>query len=152
MPIFNASSFLLFKDETAIGHSKDVKVNIELDLQDSTSKDSQGFKEFIASIIGGSAIVSGLTAYDDSLNFEQFADYVLTRSVQQFYFKDPNENSFIVNAQGIIQSVDEVSDHEKITKFNLNVKFTGIFTAGDNRNWENIFDFWEDISQNWENV
>ena len=104
------------------------------------------------SIIGGKAKVRGLTAYDDSLNFTQFADYVITRAEQQFYFKDPNVNDFIVNAKGIVESVDEVGDHESVTEFNLDIKFTGIFSAGSNRNWENIFEFWEDIARNWENA
>ena len=152
MPVFNASSFLLYKDETAIGHSKDVVITIELDLKESTTKDSQGFAEFMPSIIGGKAKVRGLTAYDDSLNFTQFADYVITRAEQQFYFKDPNVNDFIVNAKGIVESVDEVGDHESVTEFNLDIKLTGIFSAGSNRNWENIFEFWEDIAREWQNV
>lgn len=152
MPLINASSFLLYKDQTAIGFSKDVNFNFDLDLKEITSKDSQGFSEYLPSIIAGQASVNGLTAYNDSLNFEEFADQVLTRASQVFYFKDPGNADFIIRGTGFIQSVDEVGDHESITEFNLEIVITGVYSAGDERNWENIFEFWEDIATNWENV
>lgn len=152
MPILNATSFLLFRDTVPIGHSQEVNFNFEVDLTEITSKDSQGFSEYLPFIKGGSASVKGLTAYNEVLNFEQFADYVLTRSTQIFYFKDPNNADFVINGTGYIESVDEVGEREGITEFNAEIKLTGIFTAGDNRNWENIFDEWEDIATNWENT
>lgn len=152
MPLINASSFLLYKDQQVIGHSKDVKFEFDVDLTEITNKDSQGFAEYLPLIKGGTASVSGLTAYDDSLNFEEFADQVLTRSSQVFYFKDPNNEEFIIRGDGFIESVDEVSDHESITEFNLKIKLTGVITAGDTRNWENIFDLWENIASEWQNT
>lgn len=152
MPLINASSFLLYKDETAIGHSQEVNFKFEVDLAEITNKDSQGFAEYLPFIKGGSASVKGLTAYNDSLNFTQFADQVLTRATQVFYFKDPNNEEFVIRGTGYIESVDEVGDHESITEFNLEIKLSGVYTAGDYRNWENIFEYWEDIASNWENT
>lgn len=152
MPILNASSFLLYKDNVPIGHSQEVNFKFEVDLAEITSKDSQGFSEYLPFIKGGSASVKGLTAYNEVLNFEQFADYVITRSTQVFYFKDPNNEEFVIRGTGYIESVDEVGDHESITEFNLEIKLSGVYTAGDDRNWENIFEHWEDIASNWENT
>ena len=153
MPVINSSSFLLFKDQTAIGHSTNTAVQLNVDLPDATTKDSYGWREVIACARGGEITVSGLTAYDDSLNFEQFADAVITRAEQTFYFKESGNNpTFIIRGQGIITSVDETAEFENATTFNLQIKLTGIFTAGDDRNWENIFEFWEDIATQWQNV
>ena len=70
MPIINSSSFLLFRDEDAIGHSKNVTVNLRVDLPDATTKDSYGWKEVIACARGGEVNVKYLTAYNDTLNFQ----------------------------------------------------------------------------------
>jgi len=69
MPLINASSFLLYKDQTAIGHSKNTVFNLNLDLPESTTKDSGGFAEYLPCLRGGTITVNGLTAYNDTLNF-----------------------------------------------------------------------------------
>jgi hypothetical protein len=152
MPVINSSSFLLFKDETAIGHSKNVSVNLRVDLPDATTKDSNGWKEVIACARGGEASISGLTAYDDSLNFKQFADDLILRTKQVFYFKQSGDTDFVIRAEGFISSVDETAEFSNATTFDLEIQLTKIITAGDTRTWENIFDFWEDIATNWENT
>ena len=152
MAIINSSSFLLFRDEDAIGHSKDVTVNLRVDLPDASSKDSNGWKEVIACARGGEVNVKGLTAYNDTLNFKEFADDLILRRKQVFYLKQQNNNDFVIRGEGFISSVDETAEFEKATTFDLEIQLTGVFTAGDSRTWENIFDFWEDIASNWENT
>jgi predicted secreted protein len=152
MPVINSTSFLLFRDQTAVGHSTDTQVTLNLDLPETTTKDSGGWKEFIACARGGQISCNGLTAYDDSLNFEEFCDDVITRSIQTFYFKESSNPTFIIRAEGFIVDVSETAEFENATSFDLNIQLTGIITAGDERNWENIFEFWEDIATQWQNV
>lgn len=153
MALINATSFLLFRDNTAIGHSKSMNVNLRVDLPDATSKDSLGFKEVIACARGGEINVSGLTAYDDSLNFEQFADDLILRNKQIFYFKQNVVNpEFVIRGEGFITSVDETAKFEDITTFDLEIQLTHIITTGADNTWENLFQFWENIATNWENT
>lgn len=152
MPIINSSSFLLFKDETVIGHSKNTSISLRIDLPDATTKDSNGWKEVIACARGGEARVSGLTAYNDSLNFKEFADAVILRTKQVFYFKQDGNTDFVIRGEGFISSVDETAEFNNATSFDVEIQLTKIITAGDTRTWENIFDFWEDIASNWENT
>jgi hypothetical protein len=152
MPIINSSSFLLFKDETVIGHSKNTSISLRIDLPDATTKDSYGWKEVIACARGGEARVSGLTAYNDSLNFKEFADAVILRTKQVFYFKQDGNSDFVIRGEGFISSVDETAEFNNATSFDVEIQLTNIITAGDSRTWENIFDFWEDIASNWENT
>jgi hypothetical protein len=95
-----------------------------------------------------------LTAYNDTLNFNQFSSYIITRAKQLYYFKDnTNDPKLIFRGEGFITSCDEVSEMESVTEFNLEIQLTNIITvATDLRNWENIFEFWEDIATNWENT
>jgi predicted secreted protein len=152
MAIINSSSFLLFRDDDAVGHSKDVTVNLRVDLPDASSKDSNGWKEVIACARGGEVNVKGLTDYNDTLNFKEFCDDLILRRKQVFYLKQQNNTDFVIRGEGFVSSVDETAEYEKATTFDLEIQLTGIFTAGDSRTWENIFDFWEDIATNWENT
>lgn len=154
MPLINASSFLLYKDQTAIGHSKNTVFNLNLDLPESTTKDSGGFAEYLPCLRGGTITVNGLTSYNDTLNFNQFSSYIITRAKQLYYFKDnTNDPKLIFRGEGFITSCDEVSESESVTEFNLEIQLTNVITvATDLRNWENIFEFWEDIATNWENT
>jgi len=153
MPLINASSFLLFKDQQVIGHSKSTTFSLNLDLQDSTTKDSGGFTDYLPSITSGTISVEGLTAYDDSLNFDQFSSYVITRAKQLYYFKELTNPELIFRGEGFVTSCDETSDHESVTSFNIEIQLTNIITVSDDLDtWENIFDVWETISTNWENV
>ncbi len=151
MPV-NGTRLLLFKDQTAIGYSRQISVNIQVDTPNASTKDSLGWREVISCARGGNISVNGLTAYDNTLNFNQFADAVIGKTKQTFYFQEQSDPAFVVRGEGFITVVDEVGDYDDISEFNLEITLTGLFTAGDERNWENIFDFWEDIATNWENT
>ena len=153
MAIINATSFLLVKDETVIGHSTSTSISLNLDLADITNKDSGGWQEHLPMIRGGTISATGLTDYTDNLNFEQFSSYIITRAKKVFYFRDPNDSDgTIYRGDAFVTSVDETGDDGSISEFNLELQLTGIITVGDQRNWENIFEHWEDIATNWENV
>ena len=154
MPLINSSSFLLYKDQQVIGHSKNTTFNLNLDLPESTTKDSGGFAEYLPCLRGGNISVEGLTAYDDTLNFDEFSSYIITRAKQVYYFKDnTNDPKLIFRGEGFITSCDEVGNLESVSEFNVEIQLTNIITVSDDLDtWENIFQFWEDISQQWENV
>ena len=153
MPLINATSFLLVKDTTVIGHSKNTTFSLQLDLPESTTKDSGGFAEYLPCIRSGSISVNGFTSYSDSLNFDEFSGYVITREKHTYYFKEPSNPKLIFRGEGYVTSVDEVGDHESVSEFNVEITLTDVITvSGDQQTWENIFDQWETIADEWENV
>tara|TARA_Y100000114_G_scaffold142732_1_gene149596 strand:+ start:206 stop:667 length:462 start_codon:yes stop_codon:yes gene_type:complete len=153
MPLINASSFLLVKDTNVIGHSTSTSLSLDLDLPNITTKESAGFAEYLPCIRGGTISVSGLTAYNDTLNFKEFTSYVITKAKNVYYFKEPSNPKLIFRAEGFITSVDETADHEDITSFNIEIQLTNDITvSGDQQTWENIFDFWETIATEWQSV
>ena len=155
MAVINASSFLLLKDTTVIGHSKNTNFSINLDLPDATNKDSLGWQEVITGVRSGSISCECLTDYSDALNFEQIAEMIITKQKAVFYFKQPTNTRLVLRGEGYISSVDETAEFETATSFNLEINLTGIFTISDiteGRTWENIFEKWEDISDQWQDV
>ena len=155
MPVINASSFLLLKDTTVIGHSRSTSFNVNVDLPDATNKESNGFQEVIAGVKSGTISCDCLTDYSDSLSFSQLSEMVITKEKAVFYFKDIANNKFLLRGEGFVQSVDETAEFENATSFNLEINLTGVFTITDpsqGLTWDNVFAKWEDIADNWEYV
>jgi predicted secreted protein len=155
MPVINASSFLLLKDTTVIGHSRSTSFNVNVDLPDATNKESNGFQEVITGVKSGTISCDCLTDYSDSLSFSQLSEMVITKEKAVFYFKDIANNKFLLRGEGFVQSVDETAEFENATSFNLEINLTGVFTITDpsqGLTWDNVFAKWEDIADNWEDV
>ncbi len=124
MAIINATSFLLVEDQTVIGHSTSTSISLNLDLIEITTKDSGGWQEHLPSIRGGSISATGLTNYSDNLNFEHFTSYVITKAVKTFYFRDPEDaDGTIYRGEAFVSSVDETSEAENVTEFNLELTY-----------------------------
>ena len=155
MAVINATSFLLLKDTTVIGHSKSTSFNVNVDLPDATNKESNGFQEVIAGVKSGTISCDCLTDYSDSLSFSQLSEMVITKEKAVFYFKDIANNKFLLRGEGFVQSVDETAEFVNATSFNLEISLTGVFTITDpsqGLTWDNVFAKWEDIADNWEDV
>lgn len=152
MALLNSSDFLLFADETALGHSKETTFSLEADLVSSTTKNSNGWQEFLQGVRSGRLTVSGLTDYNDALNFEQLVSYVITRQSISFYFKDFAGGNFIINGTGYIESVTENADAEGLVNFDVDIVLYGLVSASQQRVWNTIFDTWNTIATQWQNL
>lgn len=155
MAVINATSFLLLKDTTVIGHSKSTSFNVNVDLPSATNKESDGFQEVIAGVKSGTISCDCLTDYSDSLNFSQLSEMIITKEKAVFYFKDTVNNKFLLRGEGFVQSVDETAVFENATSFNVEINLTGVFTITDpteGLTWDTVFANWENIADNWEDV
>ena len=152
MAVINATSFLLLKDQTVLGHSTGTVINLQQDLADATTKDSQGWQEFLAGIRSGTIRAEGLTDYSDSLNFGQLQEMLITRSINNFYFKQPANERLIFRGDGFVSNISEVAENNGAVSFNVEIQLTGLFvitdiTEGDT--WDTIFTQWELLNKNW---
>lgn len=155
MAVINATSYLLLKDTTVIGHSKNTTFSVNTDLPDATTKQSLGWQEVIPGVKSGTLSIECLTNYQDTLTFDDLAEMLITKEKAVFYFKDVVNPKLIVRGEGFISTIDETAEFETATSFNVEINLTGIFTITDpseGKTWDNVFDKWEDIATNWEDV
>ena len=129
MAVINASSFLLLKDTTVIGHSKNTNFNINLDLPESTTKESGGWKEVIPGVKSGTISCECLTDYSDTLSFNDLADMLITKQKATFFFKDTVNPRLIVRGEGYISTIDETAEFENATSFNLEINILIVSSA-----------------------
>lgn len=152
MALLSSSDFLLAAGETVLGHSKETTFSLEVDLVSATNKDSGGWQEFLQGVRSGKLSASGLTDYNDTLNFEQLASYVITRQSINFLFKDFGGGNFIINGTGYIENVSENADAEGLVTFDVDIVLYGLASATQQRVWNTIFDTWNTIATQWQNL
>jgi hypothetical protein len=99
---------------------------LNVDLPESTTKDSNGFKEVIAGVRSGEIAVDGLVDYSDTLNFEQLSTMMLTRQKAEFYFQDSINSEIIYNGEGFVESVEQIAEVENSVSFSVGISLTGL--------------------------
>lgn len=155
MAIVNATSFLLAKETTVLGHSTSTVINFNQDLIDITNKDSQGWQEFLSGVRNGSIKSEGLSSYSDALNFDELEAMLITREQADFYFKNPANETLIIRGRGFISSVTETAESETVSTYEVEITLTGVYAITDATEaltWDTIFTQWELLNKDWENV
>ena len=155
MAIVNATSFLLAKETTVLGHSTSTVINFDHNLIDITNKDSQGWQEFLSGVRSGSIKSEGLSSYSDTLNFNELEAMLITREVADFYFKNPANENLIIRGTGYISSVSETAESENVSTYEVEISLTGVYAITDATEaltWDTIFTQWELLNKDWESV
>jgi len=155
MAIVNATSFLLAKETTVLGHSTSTVINFDHNLIDITNKDSQGWQEFLSGVRSGSIKSEGLSSYSDTLNFDELEAMLITREVADFYFKNPANENLIIRGTGYISSVSETAESENVSTYEVEISLTGVYVITDATEaltWDTIFTQWELLNKDWESV
>ena len=155
MAIVNATSFLLAKETTVLGHSTSTVIDFNQDLIDISNKDSQGWQEFLSGVRSGSIKSEGLSSYSDALNFDELEAMLITREQADFYFKNPANETLIIRGRGFISSVTETAESENISTYEVEITLTGVYAITDATEaltWDTIFTQWELLNKDWENV
>ena len=155
MAIVNATSFLLAKETTVLGHSTSTVINFDHNLIDITNKDSQGWQEFLSGVRSGSIKSEGLSSYSDTLNFNELEAMLITREVADFYFKNPANENLIIRGTGYISSVSETAESENVSTYEVEISLTGVYVITDATEaltWDTIFTQWELLNKDWESV
>lgn len=108
-----------------LGHSTNVSVSLNVDMPESTNKESQGFLEVLPGVKNGNISVEGLVDYTDNLSYADYVDLLVTRQKVEFYMQSSSEN-FIVNGNGFVTSVEQIAPVEGVTTYSLELELTKI--------------------------
>lgn len=150
--LYNATDFLLVVNDEVLGHSKNTTFNIENKLIETTTKDSNGWQEFISGVKGGKLTTKGLTDYSDALNYEQLVDYLITRQKVNIYFKDFTRDKIITKGSGYITEISETAEKEGAVSFSLDITLQGRISLSNQRVWNTIFEKWNEIFETWNSI
>lgn len=129
MAVINGTDITVVLNDVTIGHSIALVFDLGQDLPDASSRDSEGWKQHIYGIRNAHLSIGGLTDYSDSLNFNEFAGYVITREIVSFSFT--TTGGIYYGGEATVESVEQLANFEDVASYNLELKVTGATVSSD---------------------
>jgi len=130
--VFNGTNLLLKIEGTTIGHTTSCSLSLSMDTPEATTKDSNGFSEYIGGVKGGEISFEGLVAYDDTANAIEFADYLLARTQLTCVFGTAETGDAVYTAEGFLSSVEMSAEMEAAVTYSGSITITGAITKSTN--------------------
>ena len=115
-----------------IGHTTSCSMSLSHDLPEATTKDSNGYSEFISGVRGGTISFEGLVAYDDSSNAEEIIGYVTGRNKVDWSFGTAETGDTVYSGEGFISSIEVSAEMESPVSYSGEITITGAITSAAN--------------------
>mgnify|MGYP000542100060 CR=1 FL=1 len=125
MPNVNGTSIELQigASDTKVAKSVSCAITTASDLPDASTKDSSGFLENIYGLRNATIDADFLSTYDESITFETFATYQITR--EQIAFKYTSD-TIEISGNCKVESVEEVADAESVSRYSVVLSVDGV--------------------------
>jgi len=130
--VFNGTNLILTVEGATVGHTTSCSMSLSMDTPEATTKDSNGFSEYIGGVKGGEVSFEGLVAYDDSANAIEFADYLLARTQLTCVFGTAETGDAVYTAEGFLSSVEMSAEMESAVTYSGSITLTGAITKSTN--------------------
>ena len=135
--VFNGSNLLIkvIGDGgtlATIGHTTSCSMSLSHDLPEATTKDSNGYSEYISGVRGGTISFEGLVAYDDSANAEEIIGYVTGRNKVDWSFGTAASGDTVYEGEGFISSIEVSAEMESPVSFSGEITITGAISSSTN--------------------
>lgn len=128
MATINGTDIVVTINNVTIGHSVALVLDLGQDLPDASSRDSLGWKQHIQGLRNASLSIGGLTDYNDSMNYNEFAGFVVTRQTVTFTFESSG-NRFSGSAN--VESIEQIANFEDTASYNLELKVNSVVSLLD---------------------
>ena len=130
--VFNGTDLILQVEGATVGHTTSCSLSLSMDTPEATTKDSNGFSEYIGGVKGGEISFEGLIAYDDSSNAIEMADFLLARTQITCIFGTSESGDAIYTAEGFLSSVEMSAEMESAVSYSGSITITGAITKSTN--------------------
>jgi len=130
--VFNGTNLILKVEGDTVGHTTSCSMSLSMDTPEATTKDSNGFSEYIGGVKGGEISFEGLVAYDDTANAIEMADYLLARTQLTCVFGTAATGDEIYTAEGFLTSVEMSAEMESAVTYSGSITITGAITKSTN--------------------
>jgi len=130
--VFNGTNLILTVEGATVGHTTSCSMSLSMDTPEATTKDSNGFSEYIGGVKGGEVSFEGLVSYDDSANAIEFADYLLARTQLTCVFGTAETGDAVYTAEGFLSSVEMSAEMEAAVTYSGSITLTGAITKSTN--------------------
>lgn len=130
--VFNGTDLILKVEGSVVGHTTSCSLSLSMDTPEATTKDSNGFSEYIGGVKGGEISFEGLVAYDDDSNAIEMADFLLSRTILTCVFGTAESGDAIYTAEGFLTSVEMSAEMESAVSYSGSITLTGAIVKSTN--------------------
>ena len=130
--IINGTELGIYVNGTKVAKSTSCDLNITAATRKTTSKDSLGYDEFLASVRGWSISGDFLDAEDSAFNFEDFFDLVTTRAAITVVIKSGTAGDKAYTGSGWITDVKRSAPMEENVTGSYTIMGTSSLTKSTN--------------------
>lgn len=130
--VFNGTNLILTVEGTTVGHTTSCSMSLSMDTPEATTKDSNGFSEYIGGVKGGEISFEGLVVYDDASNAIEMADFLLARTQLTCVFGTAETGDAVYTAEAFLSSVEMSAEMEATVTYSGSLTITGAITKSTN--------------------
>lgn len=133
MALINGTNLVLYVNDSgtdkAFGHSRSFSLNLEASPIDVTTRDSEGWSEFIMGQRSFTFDFDGLVSFEDDINLEYLASAVENRTKFLVKFTTDLGGSLVFNGYVYLSSVTVDSPMEDVVTYSGTLQGTEVFAT-----------------------
>jgi predicted secreted protein len=133
MGLVNGTNLVLYINDggtdKAFGHSRSFSLNLEAAPIDATSRDSEGWSEFIMGQRSFTFDFEGLISFEDDINIEYLNQAIIDRTKFLVKFTTDLEGDLVFNGYCYLSSVTIDSPMEDVVTYSGTLQGTEVFAT-----------------------
>jgi predicted secreted protein len=126
--ILNGTDLLVYDNTNKIAYSQSCKLSLNVNLRDTSNKDSAGWATALTGQKDWSAEVSGLVALDTGYNLQYFMNLILAGTLVTLKVKTTNSGDYYFSGTAYLTSCSVDAGNQQNVTYSANFKGTGALT------------------------
>jgi TP901-1 family phage major tail protein len=123
--ILNGTDLLVYDNTSKIAYSQSCKLALNMNLRNTSNKDSAGWETNLTGEKSWSVEVSGLVALDTAYNLAYFMNLILNGSTVALKFKTANLSDYYYSGTAYLTSCNVEASNQANVTYSLSLKGTG---------------------------
>lgn len=115
--IINGTDLCIYDTTNKIAYSQSCKLALQMDVRDTTNKDTSGWKTVLPGLQSWTMETSGLVTFDTTYNYGYLMALVLNKTLVTLRFKTANAGDFYYQGTGYLQNVSIDSPNQQNVTF-----------------------------------
>jgi predicted secreted protein len=126
--ILNGTDLLVYSGANKILYSQSCKLSLNMNLRDTSNKDTSGWATSLTGQKDWSVEVSGLVALDATYNYGYLMSLILAGTSITLNFKTANAGDFYYSGSAYLQTISVDAPNQGNTTYSASFKGTGVLT------------------------
>ena len=126
--VLNGTDLLVYSGANKILYSQSCKLSLNMNLRDTSNKDSAGWSTSLTGQKDWSVEVSGLGALDSTYNYGYLMSLILNGTLVTLNFKTANAGDFYYTGSAYLANISVDAPNQGNATYSASFKGTGILT------------------------